>query len=264
MKTSNRLIVAMLLVTLLAGGFWILILNPKRQEASELSSEVEQLHSSLASAETQATEAEAARKDFPQNYSTLVKLGKAVPGDDETSSLLVELNHVAEHAGVKFEVIQLNGESGENASSTSAPQAGPSSPVTSTVPPTEAAAALAPLGSEVGSAGLSVMPYDLRFSGNFFHVADFIGGIDSLVETSKHGTEVTGRLITLNGFSLTEEANRGFPFLSANFSVTTYLVPPGQGVTVGATPAAPAASETAASPSTATPSSYTTTTPATQ
>lgn len=258
MKSSNRLIAAMLVVALLAGGFWILILNPKRQEASELRSEVKQLQSTLTQTESQATEAAAARQDFPKDYSTLVKLGKAVPADAETSSLLVELNHVADQAHVKFEGIQLNGESGE-ASAVSAPEAGPSNPVTSTVPPTEAAASLAPLGSQVGSAGLSVMPYDLQFSGNFFHVADFIKGIDSLVETGKHGTEATGRLITLDGFSLTEESENGFPALSANFSVTTYLVPPSQGVTVGATPSAPAAAETATSPSAATPSSYTTT-----
>ena len=31
------------------------------------------------------------------------------------------------------------------------------------------------------------MPYDLTFSGNFFHIADFISGIDSLVSQRRHG-----------------------------------------------------------------------------
>ncbi len=49
----------------------------------------------------------------------------------------------------------------------------------------------------------------------------------------------TGRLVTLDGFALNGDSNLGFPHLDANFSVTTYLVPPSQGVTAGASPTAP-------------------------
>lgn len=260
MGSPNRLIAAILLVAILAGGFWILILSPKRQEANDLGVEVEQLQSSLATAQSRAAEATAAKQEFPADYRKLVVLGKAVPGGEETSSLLVELNRVAKRAGVKFQSIQLSSEgggSGSEAAST-APQAGPSAPVTSTVPATEAAAALLPLGAAIGPAGLAVMPYDLTFSGSFFHVADFIHGIDSMITTSKSGTAVDGRLVTLDGFVLTENGEKGFPDLSANFSVTTYLTPPGQGVTAGASPSSPAVTAAPAEASAATPSSYST------
>ena len=74
-------------------------------------------------------------------------------------------------------------------------------PASSTVPPTEAAASLLPLGASIGPAGLGVMPYSLTFSGDFFQIANFIGGIDSLVHTgAKSNVAVDGRLVTLNGF----------------------------------------------------------------
>ena len=51
----------------------------------------------------------------------------------------------------------------------------------------------------------------MTFTGSFFHVADFIHGLDSLVKTKNAEVEVTGRLITINDFSLTEDGGKGFP-----------------------------------------------------
>jgi Tfp pilus assembly protein PilO len=261
MRSSNRLIAAMLIVAALAAGFWVLILSPKRQEASELGTEVEQLQSSLALAQSQVAEAEAARHEFPEDYRKLVVLGKAVPANEETSSLLVGLNRVATDSDISFDSIRLSdGSSSEIPPAPVAPEAGPSTPVATTIPATEAAAALAPLGSTIGPAGLSVMPYDLNFKGTFFEMANFIQGIDSMVATGDSGTTVDGRLVTLDGFALAEDSSRGFPFLNAEFKVTTYLVPSGQSVTAGATETAPA--PVAEEASTGTPSSFSTGDPA--
>ena len=95
------------------------------------------------------------------------------------------------------------------------------------------------------------MPYDLTFSGNFFHIADFIRGSTRWSTPAGGSVAVDGRLVTLNGFALNANSALGFPHLEATFSVTTYLTPPSQGVTAGATPAAPA-------PSTAIPTAATT------
>jgi flagellar basal body rod protein FlgG len=93
-----------------------------------------------------------------------------------------------------------------------------------------------------------VMPYSLQFKGTFFGIADFIGKVDALVRSGSARMTVDGRLVTIKGFSLTtsttegnEEGGSGGPTeLQADFSVTTYLTPPGQGITAGATPTAPA------------------------
>jgi Tfp pilus assembly protein PilO len=231
-KSKNAMIGAMLLIAAIATAFWILALSPKREEASKLGAQVKQLESSLAQHRAEAQVAEEARRSFPVDYQRLVVLGKAVPGDDETASLLVQLNGIADKAGVTFETLQLG--SGSEGEAASVPPSSSGEPVSAT----EAAASLMPLGATVGPAGLAVMPYTLTFTGNFFTIADFIKGLDSLVETTNENVAVDGRLITVDGFSLAA-GEAGFPALQVTFSVTTYLTPPSQGLTAGASPAGP-------------------------
>jgi len=255
MNSSNRLVVAILVVAGVAIAFWVLALGPKREQADELGQQVEQLHLSVEEAQSKVIEASAAKRDFPADYRQLVTLGAAVPAGDETSSLLVELNHIAERSKVTFDSLQLNSGSGEAAAPAPAPAPAPAAPETgaepsnavpasATVPPTEVAASELPLGASIGPAGLNVMPYNLTFSGNFFHIADFIKGLDSLVHTGGSEVAVDGRLVTLDGFALNANAELDFPHLDATFAVTTYITPPEQGLTAGATPAAPAPSTT--------------------
>ena len=165
-------------------------------------------------------------------------LGKAAPAEDDTASLLVQLNRIAGDVEVRFETFQLESSGGsEEATTEEAPAE--SSAEGELASPTEVAAATLPLGAKIGAAGLAVMPYSLTFKGSFFKLADFIKGLDSLVKTKNSEVEVTGRLITISGFNLKADGNKGFPFLEASFSVNTYLVPPAQGVTAGATPTSP-------------------------
>jgi Tfp pilus assembly protein PilO len=237
-KSTNGLIVAMLAVAALAVAFWILLLSPKREEAAKLGTEIEQVQGSLAQHRQEAALALEARESFPADYQRLVVLGKAVPGDDDTASFLVQVNRIAGAAGVKFRNLELSAAAGGEAE---APAAPPVAAATGTpVSATEAAASLLPLGATVGPAGLAVMPYTLTFDGSFFEIADFIKGMDSLVETGEQQVSVDGRLVTIDGFQLSAASNAGFPALQATFSVTTYLTPPTQGVTAGATPEAPA------------------------
>jgi hypothetical protein len=165
-------------------------------------------------------------------------MGKAVPGDDDTASLLVQVNRLAGASRVDFNVLTLNSSGGE---APPPPAPAPEGGATVSVTPTEAVASLMPLGAEIGDAGLAVMPYTLEFEGDFFEIADFIKGLDSLVKTKNEKVAVTGRLLTINGFNLTP-ADSGLPALEASFGVTTYLTPPEEGVTGGATPESPATS----------------------
>jgi Tfp pilus assembly protein PilO len=255
--TSTKTVAGIVIVALLAAAFWILLLGPKRDKAGELGSELEAQQTALSTAQASVSTALAAKAQFAPDYRTLVSLGKAVPANEETSSLLVELSEIAEESKVKFDTFQLSGEgSTEGGSATSLTQeVGPTSAVSAaeTLPPTEAEAALLPLGATIGSAGLGVMPYTLTFRGGFFQIADFIHGIDGLVRTDESGVRPKGRLVTLDGFSLVN----GEGGLEATFAVTTYLVPPNQGVTAGATPESPESvpAETE-STTTATPSAF--------
>lgn len=241
MKAEKKLVFVVLAVVVLAGAFWMLLLSPKREEADKLGKQVESLEASLAQHQAEAANALAAKKEFPTNYSQLVVLGKAVPADSETPSLLVQLQHISEKAGVRFEEISLDSEGGEAAAPATPAEGEAAESATGPgelVSPTEVAASTSPLGASVGPAGLSAMPYTLTFTGNFFHVADFIHGLDNLVKTTNSKVSVDGRLITVNSFSLSP--NQEGEKLQASFSVTTYLTPPEQGLTAGATSAGPA------------------------
>lgn len=250
MSSSNRVIVAMLAVVALAVAFWMLLLSPKKEEVAKLDKQVAKQEELLSAHQAEAQRGLVAEKAFPGEYQQLVVLGKAAPADDDTASLLVQLNRIADASKVRFETFELKAASGE----TEAPEA-----VAAPVPgeaeaappsPTEVAASTMPLGASIGPAGLAVMPYTLTFKGSFFHVADFIHGLDRLVKTKNSEVDVTGRLITINGFNLTEDSNKGFPHLEAEFTVTTFLVPPEQGVTGGATPTSPEPTTTTVSTTT--------------
>jgi Tfp pilus assembly protein PilO len=80
------------------------------------------------------------------------------------------------------------------------------------------------------------MPYQLEFRGTFSQMADFIEGLDALVKTHNAAVDVTGRLITISGFKLAPDQSVGYPLLEASFGVTTYVLPPEESPTAGATP----------------------------
>jgi len=241
-KTRNAVIGVMIGIVVLAIAFWMAVLSPKREEAAKLDKQAKRVERSLRNHEAEIQLAEDARRDFPGDYQRLVVLGKAVPGDDDTASLLVQVNGIANRSRVRFESLQLS-------SSGSSGEAPPAS--SGTVSATEASASLLPLGAAIGPAGLAVMPYTITLTGNFFTIADFIEGLDSLVKTTNEKVAVDGRLITIDGFSLGVAPEREFPALRASFTVTTYLTPPGEGITAGASPGG-------LSPSTATPASLNT------
>lgn len=231
MSFSNRVIVVMLAIVVLAIAFWMLLLSPKRDEVTKLDAQVAQQEETLGQHRSEAQRGREAARNFPSEYQQLVVLGKAAPAEDDTASLLVQLNRIAGHTRVRFEDFTLTGSGSEEAAE--APVEGESAS------PTEVAASRLPLGASIGPAGLAAMPYTLTFNGSFFHIADFIHGLDSLVKTKNAEVEVTGRLITINGFNLKPNPSKGFPYLEAEFTVTTFLVPPEEGVTGGATPTSP-------------------------
>jgi Tfp pilus assembly protein PilO len=252
-KSRDRTILIIVPALALVAAFWMLVLSPKREEASQLEGDVAALESEVAQAQQTADLAEQARNDFPEDYKKVVTLGKAVPQDDDTASLITQVGAVAQESGVGFRSLILSddAEGGEApapeppATETPPAEAQPTTETTETAATepsaTEASAATLPIGATVGPAGLPVMPYELQFQGDFFHVADFVAGLDSGVSADENGeVTVDGRLLTIDGFSLTRDQEKGFPSLMANFAITTYVTPETEGLTAGATPSGPA------------------------
>jgi Tfp pilus assembly protein PilO len=234
MKSSDRTILVVVGVLGLVAAFWFLVLTPKRQEASDLADQAASLQSQVVQEEATAATSATAKTDFKSNYRDLITLGKAVPVDADTSSLLTQLQTLSQDADVKFQSISLGG--GGGAAAAVAPTTTPTGAT-----PTEASAALLPIGATVGAAGLPIMPYSLQFHGGFFQIADFFGELDDLVDAGGDEVVVNGRLLTINSFTLTpggvesEDPNA----LSASVDVTSYLSPADQGATGGATVTGP-------------------------
>jgi Tfp pilus assembly protein PilO len=215
-STKTALAIAGLIV--LAGAFWLLLLGPKREKADKLGEQATTLRSEVVSEQQRSDEALAAKHRFPSYYRHLVVLGKAVPAEAATPSLLVQLNGISGRSRTAFQSIALGGSEGEGT--------------------TEETAGALPIGAGTGPAGLASLSYSLKVGGGFFRIADFVHGIDSLVKTRRGIVDANGRLIAIDGFNLapTEDGDRQ---LTGNFSVTTYVTPPGQGLTAGATSAGP-------------------------
>jgi Tfp pilus assembly protein PilO len=264
-KGSDKAVVLGVIVAVVLAGFYFKVLSPKREKASSLNKDIAALEVKVAEQEVAASFAEDARQHFPAYYGRLVVLGKAVPSTGEQSSLLVELNSLAHHTGVKFDSLELTdgsaatsaavpstppSSSGTSPTSTTATATASTTPTapTSPTPATEASAANLPLGAAVGAAGLPTMPYKLTFTGRYFDVADFLKGVDDLVHLrDTNQVAADGRLLTINGFSLSlpDGTPPGpTPRLEVNLVVTSYVTPADQGLTAGATPGGPSSSLT--------------------
>jgi hypothetical protein len=265
MKSERIILIALPLVAL-AIGAWVLLISPKKTESAELKDEVATLQGQLEEAEAQVAAGEAARQAFSRNYGDLVSLGAAAPEDDDQATLVYDLSRMATSNDLRFDLFQL----GEGAAAADAAAAAPATPAPegeaaaegeaadaeatdsattasaeSTTPAvaTESSAAALPIGATVGSAGLPIMAYNFQLTGSFFSAADYLGQLTESVEVSRNPAKkpvVHGRLLTVDGFSLVLESLEDFPKIDANFAVTSYLVPPEQGLSAGATPAGPA------------------------
>ena len=67
-----------------------------------------------------------------------------------------------------------------------------------------------------------MLPFEYKFKGDFFNLEDLIHNISRLVERRNQELAVTGRLITIQGFTL----KRG----NITVLATTYMLPADQGL----------------------------------
>ena len=224
---SGATVIAAAAIIFLAGAFWLLLLQPKREKSSELSTREASIQTELAAQQAAVSAGEAAKGKFPEAYRQLVVLGKAVPAEADTSSLLVQLNGLSAGVDTSFRSISAGGgEEGAAGAETGEPSA------------------LAPLGAVPGPAGLLAMPYSLEFEGGFFDLTRFLRKLDGMVVTDGNEVTANGRLVMVDGFNLTplstNEGGAAGSTLSASLDVNTYVTPPGQGLTSGATAVGPA------------------------
>jgi hypothetical protein len=262
----DRIVVMVVAAVALLGAFYFLAVSPKRAEVKAVDTKITAAQKRLDEARSSVATAQQAKRDYDTDYAAVARLGKAVPLDDNIPSLIYQLQSASQGSKVDFRSLKL-----ENSGAAPAPAAPavtaaatpatPGSPksasasssstaAASPAPATQLAAAALPPGASVGAAGFPTMPFTFIFDGSFFDMEHMLRDVNRFITVDGKSVSVRGRLLAVDGFSL-EAAPTGFPAVTATLRATAYLLPAGQGLTTGATPAAPAAAGTAPAGSTA-------------
>jgi Tfp pilus assembly protein PilO len=222
-RTTRTLLIAVAAIVAV-GGYWKLALTPKREQAAQLRKQVATQQAKLVQQQGLLTEYQGARAQYKTNYTTVVRLGKAVPADDDSRSLVVQLDAAAKRADTAFDNIDIS----TQAASASASPASSSA----TVPP-----------GAVSVGSYSALPLALAFSGDFTTLENFLGRVQRFVTLKDDHILVNGRLMRVEAISL-EPGTKGWPHMDVKVAAEAYIVPD---------------DEAAKAPSTATPTTTTTT-----
>jgi len=229
MTQSTKTAFAVVGIVVLAGAFWLLLLSPKRDKAGELSEQVAAAKASLTAERERADAGAVAKKKFPRDYQQLILLGKAVPAEAETASLMVQLNALGRATSTPF--LTMSNEVGTEESESTTETGAPAETTVADEPP---------LGSKVGPAGFRAMPMKLTYAGGYFALVGLMNHLDTLVTTAHGRVVANGRLLTIDSFSLTpEDSFPDFNRVAGHLNVTSYTTPPEQGLTAGASPTGP-------------------------
>lgn len=235
MTGRDRMVLMVVAVLAVLVGGWMLVVSPERSKVSQQEAQLASARSELQGAQAQEANARAAEAGYRKAYAAVVNLGKAVPPLEEVPSLVYELDQISHQRDVNFSSI----------SSGSGGSAGSPSP------------SAAPSGASAATpAAFTQMPFTFIFKGSYFELARLLGQIDDFARSAGQasttiadtgGVRVKGRLLTVQGVSIALEG-QGSPAggktaggeLTATITASAYVLPTGQGLTDGATPAGPA------------------------
>jgi hypothetical protein len=240
MTGRDRIVLTVVLTIAVLGGAWVAVVSPKRSEANKLGTQVTEATAQLASAESQLASAHAAQVQYAKAYSSIVSLGKAVPASQEVPALIYQLSHASKQKNVDFASI-----------ATSTPGGGGAAPAAATSP--------------AAAAGFSQMPFSFVFEGSFFDLEHLLHQLNGFtLRRASGGLQVSGRLLTIQTVKLAPKSSSTVPGggshsqeLTGSITATAYVLPAGQGLTGGATPASPTGSTTPVASTTGAPSSPT-------
>jgi hypothetical protein len=227
---NNKIVIGVLAAAVAAAAFWFGVLSPKRSEVATLNEQIAAKQGEVAQAQQQMAAYEKARAAYQPLYSRIVRLGKAVPGDDDVRSLMVQLDSASGGAKVDFAKVNVGG--------------GTASASTTTGATTTTATALAPAPGlvPIGSTGVSALPFSLGFDGSFLRLSDLFTRLQHFVDLRNNRIKVNGRLLRIESFSIVP-ASTGWPRMSATVGAASYVVTP-------MTPVGTASSAGATAPST--------------
>jgi Tfp pilus assembly protein PilO len=170
--------VAILIVAAVA---YMVVIRPKRAEAGHLHEQIAELQTKVTAARLAARPQ---RPDSSIKVADVFEISKAMPDNPDMPGIILDLNSVAEAAGIKFLSIQ------------------PAAPSPKT--------------------GYSAIEITLSFEGNYFDLTDFLFRLRNLVTVRDGRLASSGRLFTLDSLSMKQGKN-GFPDINAGLTVSAYV-----------------------------------------
>ncbi len=138
MSNKVRLLLVGLAVLVIAVLVWFFLLNPLHSDIVAAQDQIKKEQAKLSQARTRLAQAEATREEGRRNQARLLELAKIVPTSEEVPSLLLQIQTLADQAGIEFIAIT------------------PSAPLDS------------------GVSDYKILPLGLEFEGTFFDVSDFV------------------------------------------------------------------------------------------
>jgi Tfp pilus assembly protein PilO len=240
---SNKILLSVVALGAAIAAFYFFVLSPKRDEIAKLDKDIATQEAAIEQARLTLAGYEEAKKSYKRNYATLARLGKAVPTDDDVTSMMVQLEGTADRSGVDFEKIELGTGVGGGSSEPAAPGAGE--------------LASAPGAIPVAGGVLSAMPFNFSFSGSYFDLTAFFARLEHFVSDQNKQLDSTGRLLRLETVTISP-SQRGFPDMKAEIAAATYVVPPVEAITESAASSDAQNASTGTTPPTTTASAATT------
>ena len=225
MSRNIRVLLIAVLALRAVGGYWKLALKPKRAEAADLAHQVATAQAQLAQQQTLLASYQGKQAAYKTNFAKVVRLGKAIPADDDSRSLVVQLDAAAKRSGTSFDNFDISSHGSTSSADTST-------------------ANIAPGAVNVGS--YSALPLSLAFSGDFDTLENFLGRVQRFVSLKGDQILVNGRLMRVESVSL-QPSDEGWPHMDVQIGADAYIVPDDL-----AAPATAAASATTTSTTTTT------------
>lgn len=292
----DRKILLAIVPIALAVAFYFFLLAPKREEARKAGEQLAAQQERRDQAVAKLEQATRTQTDFASAYAEMVRLGKAIPTEVDTPSLVVQLDRAARGTDIEFRSVKAGegssgatpasssgggsgsggqgsgGGSGQSGGEGGTPEGGGADGSGEGGAAGGGGAGGTPGGDTSSSPGagasggasapgLEKVPLDFKFSGTYFDLASFFHRMKRFVSVDGERIRVQGRLMTLDSLKLTYEGESGED-LVAEIKATVYLSPSSEGAAAGATPGGPAtapASDASGSASSTTPSDGSTT-----
>lgn len=199
MTQRDRIMLGVIAAVAVLAASWMLAIKPKRQEASDLADQAAQAQQRRDAAVSALATAKQARDEFATAQASIARMGKAVPTDDDVATLVFQLERSAAKAGIDFRSVELTG-----SASNPTPSSGP--------------------GTAAPAGGVTDVPFNLTFEGEFFELRRFLDHIKSFAKAEGEKLDIRGRLMAVEGVSLIA-GEGGFPNIKAQIAAKAYQAP---------------------------------------